>query len=466
MRNLPMHLWRQLTSYSERVVFQSHALDGEEAPRGALTYGTWCKQLQRLAIGLIERGLQPGDRVGFVAKTSPEWISLAVATWLAGGCVVPIREGLSRGETLRALARSGCEVIVLSDLAALDALRGQNANLPQHLRWILAYQPEREASEAVIDTEALRELGRFRERRGGDKALAKRMYEVPLEQPSLILFDPHLTSDPHGAYFRGDRVALHLDALEQDFRFKAKRDEHEVIAVGMNLGWPHAFLSAMAVCRSGHTLALERGVEDLMSQLPKRRPTRLLLASTALEEQGQAWRSELERRQPEASQEERAPRRFSLLNAIDTLTQGAATRALHEPLKARFGDRLQIIHKVGPSLSEGVAELFLKLEIEVLSLHAYPEAGLTHMERAGATKRGSVGRPIFGVSAKIDGARSEGERGELLIRSESLSSGYWDEEGARRVEQGWLHTGDEAVMRSGFLYLAGDDVRAEVSKEQ
>lgn len=469
MRNFPMHLWRGLMSHKDHSAILSNHLKSKDNPKGELSFSAWGKGLQRLAIGLMERGLEPGQRVGFAARNAMEWISLAVATWLAGGCVVPIRHDLGRRHTLRALARSGCDWIVLSDLAALDELRGQGSQLPDHLRWLLLNEPSNPSTESTIGFDALMELGRFREIRGGDKTLAKRMYEIPLSQPSLILFDPVDTEDPHGAFFSGERVARHLDELGEDFRWQ----EHEKLAVALNLGWPHAILTAVASSMRGHTLVLDRSDEALMDALKDHDPSLLLVPSSLLEAQGRTWRAELERA-PEflkrldgedAAPQQNAPKRFTLLGALGALSQNAATRALHDPLRQRVGRDLRQIFKVGPSLSEGLAELFMKLELEVLSIHGYPETGITHMERPGATKRGSMGRPVLGVSARIAGAKHEDDTGELLIRTENVSMGYWDEKGPRTLKEGWLHTGDTAHMHSGFLFLEGD-ASAHVTHEE
>ncbi len=70
--------------------------------------------------------------------------------------------------------------------------------------------------------------------------------------------------------------------------------------------------------------------------------------------------------------------------------------------------------------------------------------------------RGSVGRPLPGISARIVG-------GELLISGPSVMLGYLDEPeaNARALRDGWLYTGDRMRQDDeGFLYHEGrvDDV--------
>lgn len=63
---------------------------------------------------------------------------------------------------------------------------------------------------------------------------------------------------------------------------------------------------------------------------------------------------------------------------------------------------------------------------------------------------GSVGKPIRNTEVKI-------EHGELLVKSKSLMSGYYKrlDLTADRIKSGWLHTGDMAELKEGYLYILG-----------
>lgn len=63
---------------------------------------------------------------------------------------------------------------------------------------------------------------------------------------------------------------------------------------------------------------------------------------------------------------------------------------------------------------------------------------------------GSVGRLIPGLELKF------GEDGEILLRGETVTKGYYKKEALTRKvisEDGWFHTGDAGYMKDGFLYL-------------
>lgn len=75
---------------------------------------------------------------------------------------------------------------------------------------------------------------------------------------------------------------------------------------------------------------------------------------------------------------------------------------------------------------------------------------------------GSVGRPWVGVEVRVrDGEGRElpaGEQGEVWVRTDGQTSGYWrDEEQTRQIlHEGWLRTRDLGYLdERGFLYLTG-----------
>lgn len=58
--------------------------------QGDVSYGELRLQVERLAAFLLQRGLQPGERLLLVAESSPFWVYAYLATLLAGGVCVPL----------------------------------------------------------------------------------------------------------------------------------------------------------------------------------------------------------------------------------------------------------------------------------------------------------------------------------------------------------------------------------------
>ena len=118
---------------------------------------------------------------------------------------------------------------------------------------------------------------------------------------------------------------------------------------------------------------------------------------------------------------------------------------------------------LGEDLARAVAD---RLGCEVRQGYGMTETSpVTHMvptDRTDWTKYGSVGPAIPGVEAKVIDVETgaevpDGERGELCIRGANVMKGYFHnpEATAHTIDaDGWLHTGDVAVVdEDGDFYI-------------
>jgi long-chain acyl-CoA synthetase len=109
-------------------------------------------------------------------------------------------------------------------------------------------------------------------------------------------------------------------------------------------------------------------------------------------------------------------------------------------------------------LPTAVAERFAEITHGAVLVEGYglTEASpVTHANPLrGERRAGAIGMPVPDTDCKIvdledpDHELGPGERGELCVRGPQVMLGYWNrpEETALAVRNGWLHTGDVAVM--------------------
>jgi long-chain acyl-CoA synthetase len=71
------------------------------------------RQVVALAKGLVAAGIQPGDKIGLMAKTSYEWSLIDFATWFAGAILVPIYETSSPSQVQWNMSDSGAVAAIL-----------------------------------------------------------------------------------------------------------------------------------------------------------------------------------------------------------------------------------------------------------------------------------------------------------------------------------------------------------------
>jgi long-chain acyl-CoA synthetase len=130
----------------------------------------------------------------------------------------------------------------------------------------------------------------------------------------------------------------------------------------------------------------------------------------------------------------------------------AADRIFFRKMRARFGGRLRVCASGSAPLGKDLAEFLLAIGFPLIEGYGLTEGGVVILNRPGHMKPGSIGQALPGVELRI------AEDGELLVQSDTLFAGYYDDPAATAevLRGGWLHTGDLAEIDSdGCVYITG-----------
>ncbi len=121
-------------------------------------------------------------------------------------------------------------------------------------------------------------------------------------------------------------------------------------------------------------------------------------------------------------------------------------------IRRRFGLRLWAFISGGATLESEVENFWRRLGYAVIQGYGMTEtASLTSLSHPFRIVRGSIGKPVRGQEMKLS------ENGEILVRGESVSPGYWRGDVKPLAdEEGWIHTGDIGeVGPNGHIFFRG-----------
>lgn len=79
------------------------------------SYGELAATVEQVALGLLELGVEPGDRVGIWAPNCAEWTWLQFASALVGAVLVNVNPAYRQHEMAYALNQSGVSVLVMAE---------------------------------------------------------------------------------------------------------------------------------------------------------------------------------------------------------------------------------------------------------------------------------------------------------------------------------------------------------------
>lgn len=129
-------------------------------------------------------------------------------------------------------------------------------------------------------------------------------------------------------------------------------------------------------------------------------------------------------------------------------------------LNDSFGGKFGEVVIGGAALNKEVEEFLRSIKFRYTVGYGMTECGpLVAYEQWDTFKKGSVGRIVDRMEARIDSADPAKEVGEILVRGMNVMLGYYKNPEATKavmMRDGWMRTGDLGTIDSdGFLYIRG-----------
>ena len=399
--------------------------------------------------GLIDLGIEPGDRVSLLCNTRPEWTYCDFAISSAGGAVVPIYPTNSPEECEWVASNSDSVAIVCEDASQVAKITEVRDNLPA-LRTVIVIDPSGETGDAV-SLDDVRERGRSRDA----SELTQRTNAVKPEDPFTFIYTSGTTGPPKGCVLtHGNYRAVLNSVLERDLF----QGDDDLVYLFLPLAHAFALLIQLAAVDTGAPVAYFGGdTKAIVPELGQVKPTYLPSVPRIFEKLFTMAQGNLQPDQIQAIRDV-GGKVMDLQIRGEEIPEDLARR--WEPLQPvaqfvqnLFGGRLREAVTGAAPISPEILQFFWGCGIPVMEGY-----GMTETSTVATTstpeehKFGTVGKPLPGVEVKI------AEDGEILIKGANIFRGYYKNADASfgAVEDGWLHTGDLGSLdEDGYLSITG-----------
>jgi long-chain acyl-CoA synthetase len=439
---------RAADRYADRVA-AIHKVDGEWRE---VTFAEVGEIVAEIGLGLIDLGIEPGERVCILSTTRAEWTYCDFAISSAGAVVVPIYPTNSPEECEWVAGNSDAVAIVCEDASQAAKIAAVRDRLPA-LRAIVAIDASGDVGDAIA-LDALRERGRPRDA----AELEARAAAVTPDDPFTFIYTSGTTGPPkgcvltHGNYRSVLSMCESLDVITGDER----------TYLFLPLAHSFALLIQLLSIDVGGSIAYFGGdTKQIVPELQETKPTYLPSVPRIFEK---IYTLALGSQPPEVQAKMKAAAQLGVKvrdmrlrgEEVPPELQGPfeeADEQLFKNVRAVFGGELERAVTGAAPIAREILEFFYGCGIPVLEGYGMTEtATVATYSTVEHHRFGSVGRALPGLEARI------ADDGELLIKGPNVFQGYHrnDDASFGAVIDGWLHTGDLATIdEDGYIFITG-----------
>jgi long-chain acyl-CoA synthetase len=366
--------------------------------------GVLADRAQRLAAGLIDLGVKPGDRVVVLMSNCAEVGIAYGAAWRAGAVLTPVIFLVTPQDLHHLLRDSGARAVITTP----DLAHG--------------------VREARRDVETLDWVVTTGEAGEGELALA----ELEQAEPDSIV--PRDDADPAALLYTGGTTG----------RSKGVLLSHEML-------WRAG--------ASGYDASYQPDVNRNLVTLPLSHVYGLLVTVAGLHAREPGVSALMRWFDPASYLSLVAEHGLQASAVVPSMIQALLAWPLEE---LDLSSLRQLVCGAAPLAPDVVRALGKRLpNVELREGYGLTECcGLVSSNPPGRVRAGSVGLPAPGVEVRIVNDRDEplpaGEVGEICARSPFVMLGYWRDPqlSAQTTRGGWLHTGDLGYLdEDGYLFI-------------
>jgi long-chain acyl-CoA synthetase len=393
--------------------------------RHSLTYAQLYAEAERWGEALSQCGIVAGDRVVLWGANSAEWVAAFWGVLLRGAVAVPMDAGASPDFVQRTVEQSRAKLILRSSRQV-------------EVRTNVPAMPLSEMRRSENPA------GRTSRRTQGECGSVRR------DAIAEILFTSGTTAEPRGVVLTHGNFLANLEPIERAIEPYLKYEKwlHPLKFVSL-VPLSHVFGQFMGLLVPplfGATVVFENSANpaDIVRTVKREQATVLIAVPRMLD----LVRAQIEREVGTRGWREWFDRNYEAASGQPFLQRAWRFRRIHRLLGLRFWAFIS----GGAALGAETELFFKRLGFAVVQGYGMTEtASLITLNHPFRATEGSVGKILPGREFRL------AEDGEILVRGENVSSGYWENGELREgADEGWLRTGDLGELdASGNLKFRG-----------
>ena len=390
------------------------------------------------------------ERIVIIGENTYHWYVSYMAMLCGVGIAVPVDKELPANELENVINRSRATAVIYSTKKK-DVIKKVEDKLP-NVKYFIQMNSDDELNEKNVGINTILNEGKKLVKCGDDSFMK---IEIDPEEFKVLIFTSGTTSNSKGVMINNRNLAENINAvstyvyIETCDRWFSVLPLHHTYESSIGFLLPFAFGASIAVCQ---------GLKYIVPDLQETKPTAIIAVPLLIESIYKKINKSIEK-----------SKKTGLVNSMIHVTNGLKSigvdvkRKVFNDIYENLGGNIRIIVSAAAPIDPKVGKWLQDIGICFLQGYGLTEtAPIAALTPEFDTRVGSAGKAVNCATLKIDKPNENGE-GEILIKSETLMIGYYEDKAATDEvieidDHGdrWFHAGDVGYLdEDGYVYITG-----------
>ena len=385
-------------------------------------------------------------RIIIIGENTYHWYVSYMALLCGSGLAVPVDKELPENEIINVINRAKATAVIYSTKKK-DVINKIIESKATNAKYFIQMNSDDELSGNRVGLDYLIKQGNVLINNGNNSYMN---IEIDPNEFKVLLFTSGTTSNSKGVMLCNRNLAENINAvsayvkLYENDRLMSILPLHHTYESTIGYLLPFANGCSVSVCQ---------GLRYIVPNLQETKPTAILTVPLLVENLYKKINANIKKSKKDGI----VNSMIHITNALKNVNIDIKRKVFNE-IYENLGGNLRIIVSAAAPIDKKIGKWVEDIGITFLQGYGLTEtAPISALTPEYKTKVGSAGKPVICADIKIDNPNENGE-GEILIKSETLMLGYYEDEEATNevIVDGYFHSGDIGYLDDeGYLFITG-----------
>lgn len=468
LASIPALLHRNASQYGQKAAYR-------EKEFGIWQSWTWAqteKEVEALALGFINLGVNEGDFIAIIGRNRPYMYWSMVAAQSVGAIPVPLYQDASAEEMAYVLEHCGARFVIAEDQEQVDKVIEVQDGLHQfeHMIYLDARGLRKYDHRQLHQFSHVQDQGRAARDEFLPELEARRA-KLTYDSICVMLYTSGTTGKPKGVVLSNRNI---IESAKNSSEFDNLGAGEEILAY-LPMAWVGDFIFSVGQSYwTGFCVNCPESPETMMTDLreigptyyfapPRVFETQLTTVMIRMEDAGRVKKWLFDTFMAHAKKVGPAILDGKSVGFMDRLKYKLGEFFVYGPLKNTLGfSRVRVGYTAGEAIGPEIFDFYRSLGINLKQLYGQTEATVfITVQPDGEVRSDTVGVPAPGVELRI------ADNGEVFYRSPGVFEYYYknaESTADTKDAEGWVATGDAGFIEPETGHLRIIDRAKDVGK--